>query len=177
MLCFLLFSYSGNANLHKASSGGPRLGIIIGSATGAAILLIVTIVSCIFLSKGKKPKKRYTDQGLMFIILIASIHFFSFGATGWTIVFRSPSPALPLPSSWLPICYWLHVTFEFQLVLDISCPLKRYLHPWRTLQQKLHIASHFLNSKKLRMISRRKLGLEVMEWSIMVNWKMAEKLQ
>ena len=92
MLCFLLFNYFRNANLHKTSSGGSLcLDIIIGSATGGVILLIVIIVSCIFLSKGKTPKKRYTNQGLKFIMLIASVHFFFF----W--------------------CYWVDHGFPFSL--------------------------------------------------------------
>lgn len=58
----LVMNYSGNVNLHRASAGGVHIGIIIGSAAGAAVLLIATIVSCLFLRKGKKPKKKYNDQ-------------------------------------------------------------------------------------------------------------------
>lgn len=65
----VVLNYSGNPNLHKANSGGLHLGIIIGSAAGAAVLLIATIASCIFLHKGKKPKKRYTDQARLGHIL------------------------------------------------------------------------------------------------------------
>jgi len=44
--------------IKQAVGGSLCLDIIIGSAIGGVILLIVIIVSCIFLSKGKKPKKK-----------------------------------------------------------------------------------------------------------------------
>ena len=37
------------------------MNIIIGSSVGAGVLLIATITSCLFLSKGKK---RYFEQGM-----------------------------------------------------------------------------------------------------------------
>jgi hypothetical protein len=37
------------------------MGIIIGSSVGAAVLLITTLVSCMFMQKGKK---RHPDQGM-----------------------------------------------------------------------------------------------------------------
>ncbi|KAJ9694625.1 hypothetical protein PVL29_010210 [Vitis rotundifolia] len=53
------FNYSGNYNLHKGSTGGRHIGIIIGSSVGAVVLLIATIASCLFIHKGKK---RYYEQ-------------------------------------------------------------------------------------------------------------------
>ncbi|RVW98770.1 putative LRR receptor-like serine/threonine-protein kinase [Vitis vinifera] len=53
------FNYSGNDNLHKGSTGGRHIGIIIGSSVGAVVLLIATIASCLFMHKGKK---RYYEQ-------------------------------------------------------------------------------------------------------------------
>jgi hypothetical protein len=53
-------SYSGNINLHGARRG-RHMGIIIGSSVGAAVLLITTLVSCMFMQKGKK---RHPDQGM-----------------------------------------------------------------------------------------------------------------
>lgn len=37
------------------------MNIIIGSSVGAAVLLIATIASCLFMSKGKK---KYFEQGM-----------------------------------------------------------------------------------------------------------------
>ena len=37
------------------------MGIIIGSSIGAAVLLIATVASCLYMHKGKK---RYYDQGM-----------------------------------------------------------------------------------------------------------------
>lgn len=51
-------SFTGNTNLHKGGSGGHRNKIIIGSSVGAAVLLIVTITSCILLPKGKKNTRK-----------------------------------------------------------------------------------------------------------------------
>ncbi|KMS97021.1 hypothetical protein BVRB_7g179680 [Beta vulgaris subsp. vulgaris] len=58
----LVSNFSGNVNLRKASSGTSQTGIIVGSSIGAAVLLIATILSCLFLRKGKNSKKRYNDQ-------------------------------------------------------------------------------------------------------------------
>ncbi|KAL2509389.1 Leucine-rich repeat protein kinase family protein [Forsythia ovata] len=55
----LILNYTGNTNLHKGGSGEHHKKIIIGTSVGAAVLLIVTITSCILLPKGKKntPKR------------------------------------------------------------------------------------------------------------------------
>ncbi|XP_011004155.1 PREDICTED: probable LRR receptor-like serine/threonine-protein kinase At1g67720 [Populus euphratica] len=52
-------NYSGNINLHEGARRGRHIDIIIGSSVGAAVLLITTIVSCLFMHKGKK---RHPDQ-------------------------------------------------------------------------------------------------------------------
>ncbi|CAA2958066.1 probable LRR receptor-like serine threonine-kinase At1g67720 [Olea europaea subsp. europaea] len=54
----LILNFTGNTNLHKGGSGGHRNKIIIGSSVGAAVLLIVTITSCILLPKGKKNTRK-----------------------------------------------------------------------------------------------------------------------
>jgi hypothetical protein len=54
-------SYSGNINLREGARRGRHMDIIIGSSVGAAVLLIATIVSCLFMHKGKK---RHPDQGM-----------------------------------------------------------------------------------------------------------------
>lgn len=56
----VLNSYSGNYDLHKGSRKKDQLYVIIGSAAGAAILLLATIISCLFMHKGKT---KYYDQG------------------------------------------------------------------------------------------------------------------
>ncbi|KAK3227662.1 hypothetical protein Dsin_007524 [Dipteronia sinensis] len=50
----LILNYSGNIDLHGRGKRVKHLNIIIGSTVGAAVLLIATIVSCLFLRKGKK---------------------------------------------------------------------------------------------------------------------------
>ncbi|GLT72298.1 hypothetical protein SLA2020_442470 [Shorea laevis] len=55
----LVLNYSGNLNLQKGKKGGSHINIIIGSSVGAAVLLIATIASCLFMSKGKN---RYFEQ-------------------------------------------------------------------------------------------------------------------
>ncbi|XP_062166485.1 probable LRR receptor-like serine/threonine-protein kinase At1g67720 isoform X1 [Alnus glutinosa] len=55
----LVLNYSGNINLQKGNKRGSHINIIIGSSVGAAVLLIATIVSCLFMSKGKK---KYFEQ-------------------------------------------------------------------------------------------------------------------
>ncbi|KAJ0088158.1 hypothetical protein Patl1_32030 [Pistacia atlantica] len=50
----LVFNYSGNINLHEGARKARHLYIVIGSSVGAAILLIATVVSCLFMHKGKK---------------------------------------------------------------------------------------------------------------------------
>uniref|UniRef100_A0A6M2F496 non-specific serine/threonine protein kinase n=1 Tax=Populus davidiana TaxID=266767 RepID=A0A6M2F496_9ROSI len=55
----VVLNYSGNINLHKGARRGRHMGIIIGSSVGAAVLLITTLVSCLFMQKGKK---RHPDQ-------------------------------------------------------------------------------------------------------------------
>lgn len=49
-----LNSYAGNINLHEGGRGAKHLNIIIGSSVGAAVLLLATVVSCLFMHKGKK---------------------------------------------------------------------------------------------------------------------------
>ncbi|PON32472.1 Mitogen-activated protein kinase kinase kinase [Parasponia andersonii] len=49
----LVLNYSGNIGLRKGSTTGSHLNIIIGASVGAAVLLIATIVSCLWLRKGK----------------------------------------------------------------------------------------------------------------------------
>jgi len=58
----VLNSYSGNNGLHKGSRKKNQLYVIIGSALGAAILLLATIISCWCMHKGKK---KYHDQGMV----------------------------------------------------------------------------------------------------------------
>lgn len=58
----LVLNISGNFNLRKGSSGSSKTGIIIGSSIGAAVLLIATVLSCLFLRKGKNSKQKYSDQ-------------------------------------------------------------------------------------------------------------------
>ncbi|XP_020238108.1 probable LRR receptor-like serine/threonine-protein kinase At1g67720 isoform X2 [Cajanus cajan] len=48
----LVLNYSGNINLHKGSSKKNHLYVIIGSAVGAFVLLLATIISCLFMHKG-----------------------------------------------------------------------------------------------------------------------------
>ncbi|KAG6697112.1 hypothetical protein I3843_09G176600 [Carya illinoinensis] len=55
----LVFNYTGNINLQKGNKKGSHITIIIGSSVGAAVLLIGTIVSCLFMSKGKK---KYSER-------------------------------------------------------------------------------------------------------------------
>ncbi|OIW01625.1 hypothetical protein TanjilG_22669 [Lupinus angustifolius] len=51
----LVLNYTGNINLHKGSRKGSDIeAIIIGSAVGAPILLLVTIISFLVTRKGKK---------------------------------------------------------------------------------------------------------------------------
>ncbi|KAF5750353.1 LRR receptor-like serine/threonine-protein kinase [Tripterygium wilfordii] len=55
----LILNYSGNSNLHEGARSGKHTNIIVGASVGAAVLLIATISSCLFLHKGKK---RHFDQ-------------------------------------------------------------------------------------------------------------------
>ncbi|KAH0995693.1 hypothetical protein GBA52_019557 [Prunus armeniaca] len=55
----VVLNYTGNVNLRKGKTSGSRVNIIIGTSVGAAVLVMVTIVSCILLRKGKK---KYYDQ-------------------------------------------------------------------------------------------------------------------
>ncbi|XP_027364960.1 probable LRR receptor-like serine/threonine-protein kinase At1g67720 [Abrus precatorius] len=50
----LVLNYSGNINLHKGSRKNSHTNVIIGSVTGAVVLLLATIISCLFMHKGKK---------------------------------------------------------------------------------------------------------------------------
>lgn len=63
--CFtFLNSYSGNINLHEGGRKTRHLHIIIGSSVGAAVLLIATVVSCLFMHKGKKGSY---NQGIVWV--------------------------------------------------------------------------------------------------------------
>ncbi|KAG2685714.1 hypothetical protein I3760_10G139000 [Carya illinoinensis] len=55
----LVLNYSRNINLREGDKTGSRINVIIGSSVGAAVLLIITIFSCLFMRKGKK---RYSKQ-------------------------------------------------------------------------------------------------------------------
>ncbi|XP_057983533.1 probable LRR receptor-like serine/threonine-protein kinase At1g67720 isoform X2 [Malania oleifera] len=55
----LVLNYSGNINLHKGNREGSHVKIIIGSSVGAAVLLIATIASYLFMHMGKR---RYHEQ-------------------------------------------------------------------------------------------------------------------
>ncbi|KDP29068.1 hypothetical protein JCGZ_16457 [Jatropha curcas] len=50
----IVLNYSGNLNLHGGGRRGKHIGIIIGSSVGVAVLLIATVVSCLFIQRGKK---------------------------------------------------------------------------------------------------------------------------
>ncbi|KAB5552429.1 hypothetical protein DKX38_009740 [Salix brachista] len=52
-------NYSGNINLHEGARRGRHMDIIIGSSVGVAVLLITTIMSCLFM---RNRKKRHPDQ-------------------------------------------------------------------------------------------------------------------
>ncbi|CAH2058950.1 unnamed protein product [Thlaspi arvense] len=53
----VISNFSGNIYLSKRGDKGKKLGVIIGASIGAAVLLIVTIVSCICMCRGKKNNK------------------------------------------------------------------------------------------------------------------------
>ncbi|XP_061346697.1 probable LRR receptor-like serine/threonine-protein kinase At1g67720 [Gastrolobium bilobum] len=55
----LVFIYSGNINLHRGSRIKSHMYVIIGSAVGASVLLLATVISCLFMHKGKR---RYYEQ-------------------------------------------------------------------------------------------------------------------
>ncbi|KAJ4979914.1 hypothetical protein NE237_010694 [Protea cynaroides] len=56
----LILNYSGNINLHKGGNRQSHIKVIIGSSVGAAVLLIATIISYIFLHRG--VKKYYKEE-------------------------------------------------------------------------------------------------------------------
>lgn len=60
----IILSYSRNINLREGDKTGSRINVIIGSSVGAAVLLIITIFSCLFMRKGKK---RYSKQGMSLV--------------------------------------------------------------------------------------------------------------
>lgn len=70
---FCDFSYSGNTNLRKGKSERSNTIIIIGSSVGAAILLLVTIASCVFINRGKK---RYSEEGPIVEHFFLFVQFF-----------------------------------------------------------------------------------------------------
>ncbi|XP_010253497.1 PREDICTED: probable LRR receptor-like serine/threonine-protein kinase At1g67720 [Nelumbo nucifera] len=55
----LIFNYSGNIDFRVERRGGSHIKIIIGSTVGAVVLLLATILSCIFMHKGKK---KYSEE-------------------------------------------------------------------------------------------------------------------
>nr|AMM42843.1 LRR-RLK [Vernicia fordii] len=50
----IVLNYSGNINLHEGGRRGKHIDIIIGASVGAAVLLIATIASCLFIRRGKR---------------------------------------------------------------------------------------------------------------------------
>ncbi|KAL9331937.1 hypothetical protein ACSQ67_001547 [Phaseolus vulgaris] len=50
----LVLNYSGNLNLHRESKIKGHMYVIIGSSVGASVLLLATVISCMFMRKGKK---------------------------------------------------------------------------------------------------------------------------
>ncbi|KAL5155335.1 putative LRR receptor-like serine/threonine-protein kinase [Glycine soja] len=56
----LVLNYSGNINLHRESRIKGHMYVIIGSSVGASVLLLATIISCLYMHKGKR---RYHEQG------------------------------------------------------------------------------------------------------------------
>ncbi|XP_004493940.1 probable LRR receptor-like serine/threonine-protein kinase At1g67720 isoform X1 [Cicer arietinum] len=50
----LVFNYSGNYNLHRGSRTMSHMYIVIGSAVGASVLLLATVISCLVMRKGKR---------------------------------------------------------------------------------------------------------------------------
>ncbi|XP_061351333.1 probable LRR receptor-like serine/threonine-protein kinase At1g67720 isoform X2 [Gastrolobium bilobum] len=56
----LVLNYSGNFNLHKGIRKKSHMYVIIGSAVGAAVLLLATVISCFFMHTGKR---KYYEQG------------------------------------------------------------------------------------------------------------------
>ncbi|XP_030542497.1 probable LRR receptor-like serine/threonine-protein kinase At1g67720 [Rhodamnia argentea] len=52
----LNLNYTGNMNLHEGGNRGSQTKIIIGSSVGAAVLLVATIASCLFIQRGKNTK-------------------------------------------------------------------------------------------------------------------------
>ncbi|KAF9597884.1 hypothetical protein IFM89_022096 [Coptis chinensis] len=71
----LVLKYSGNANLHEGKAKRNNMTIIIGSLVGAAVLLIVTIISCLFVNRGKK---RYSEEDEITSVLPAKRPLSSF---------------------------------------------------------------------------------------------------
>ncbi|KAL2660411.1 hypothetical protein AAZV13_03G139500 [Glycine max] len=55
----LVLNYSGNINLHRESRIKGHMYVIIGSSVGASVLLLATIISCLYMRKGKR---RYHEQ-------------------------------------------------------------------------------------------------------------------
>ncbi|GAV82267.1 Pkinase_Tyr domain-containing protein/Malectin_like domain-containing protein/LRR_8 domain-containing protein [Cephalotus follicularis] len=49
-------NYAGNINLREGDKRWRNMDVIIGSSVGAAVLLIATIISCLFMHKGKKRR-------------------------------------------------------------------------------------------------------------------------
>ncbi|KAK7285102.1 hypothetical protein RJT34_19861 [Clitoria ternatea] len=50
----MVLNYSGNINLHRESRIKGHMYVIIGSAVGATVLLLATVISCLFMRKGKR---------------------------------------------------------------------------------------------------------------------------
>ncbi|WCJ34589.1 Leucine-rich repeat protein kinase family protein [Euphorbia peplus] len=49
----IILNYTGNLNLREAGNRGKHVGIAIGASVGAAVLLLATIASCLFIRRGK----------------------------------------------------------------------------------------------------------------------------
>ncbi|RDY01212.1 putative LRR receptor-like serine/threonine-protein kinase, partial [Mucuna pruriens] len=50
----LVLNYSGNINLHRESRIKGHMYVIIGSSVGASVLLLATVISCLYMRKGKR---------------------------------------------------------------------------------------------------------------------------
>lgn len=135
-------SYSGNDNLRKDSRRKTPLYVIIGSTVGAAVLLLATVISCLFKHKGKN---RYYEQSRTlnqnYIPFLSEI----------------------IETAECDICLHCLQTALFPTLLKVWSLLKALV------LQKLHIATAFLKSKNLQIILRKKLVLVVLELFTMEN--------
>lgn len=146
---YFLNSITGNINLHKGSTKKSHMFVIIGSSIGAAVLLMATIASCLFLRKGTKG---YYEEGRSLKpTLLLCLPTIFYGRTWIICLFSSQITLLPfLHKDWL---------------------LQRAMH-----LQKLLIASVFLKLKMLQITLRRRLDLEVLELYTMGYLRMEKRL-